>query len=460
MRVLLLNPPSSPPVLRDFCCGETAKASYYWAPIDLLALSGRLSAGHEVFVLDATAERLGFERAISRAAGLRPDWVISLVAAVSLGSDLDFLEKLHGVTGCRTAVLGDSAFFHTERLLASSSFLEAAILDFTSPGVLRLLEGRRDLAEGVAFLERGLLRTVASRTGQSFDYPAPRHELFPSGSYSMPYSRHRRIATMLYGYGCPFRCSFCSSWKLGYRRRDRDSFLEEYRKIASLGFREFFLRDLTFGVDAGDAAALCEAMAAEGSGMVWSCEARADTVDRRLLGLMREAGCHLVMIGVESANPESLSLAGKNISPERTREVFQWAREAGISTLGHFIIGLPGETPDSARATIRLARDLGCDFASFNLLVPRLGSEVRSALVSSGSLAEEDLSDLDCSRDAPSACDLGPAELRRLQREAMMRFYCRPLHVLRLLSRVRSPEHALVLARNGISVVARLLGVR
>jgi hypothetical protein len=43
-------------VLRDFACGESSKADYYWAPIDLLVLSGVLAAEHDLLVIDAVAE--------------------------------------------------------------------------------------------------------------------------------------------------------------------------------------------------------------------------------------------------------------------------------------------------------------------------------------------------------------------------------------------------------------------
>ena len=458
MRVLLLNPPSHPPVLRDLCCGETSKASYYWAPIDLLVLSGTLSQHHDVRVLDATAERLPREVALRRAEAHAPGWVFSLVAAVSVSEDMGFLRDLADRTGCSLAVLGDIAFFHTSQVLSSHPFLTAVVTDFTRSGALRLVEGQPGPYEGVTTRE-GSPGAPGEPTvsHERFRYPVPRHDLFPCRRYSMPYSRHRRVATIMYGYGCPFRCSFCSSWRLGYRRRELDNFLGELRYLSDEGFREFFLRDLTFGIDEEDASRFCEAIEALNTGMVWSCEARVDTLSGDLLERMSRAGCHLVMIGVETAAEEALHRSGKNISTGQARRVFAQAREAGISTLGHFILGLPGETRESALRTIDLAIDLGCDYASFNLLVPRLGSDVRSSMVESGSIRESDLTNLDCSRDASSASSLSPAQLKSLRSLAMRRFYGRPGHILRLLSGLRSPGHLAVLLRNGLSVIGESL---
>jgi hypothetical protein len=111
-RVLLLNPPANGrAVLRDFACGESSKADYYWAPIDLLVLSGVLAADHDLHVIDAVAESCPPSEALARARSFRPDAVFSLTAAVSLAHDEAFLAQLAADTGARIYGLGDVASF-------------------------------------------------------------------------------------------------------------------------------------------------------------------------------------------------------------------------------------------------------------------------------------------------------------------------------------------------------------
>ena len=98
-RVLLLNPPASPPVMRDYYCGHVAKGRYCWPPVDLLALSGSLAQRFDVSVLDAIAENLTEREALNRLSQLRPDAVISLAAAISWTPDMRFLAEAHGRTG-------------------------------------------------------------------------------------------------------------------------------------------------------------------------------------------------------------------------------------------------------------------------------------------------------------------------------------------------------------------------
>ncbi len=59
-RVLLLNPPGSRNYIRDYFCSKRAKTNYMFPPSTLLFLSGWLAEAHDVTVLDAIAEGLGW----------------------------------------------------------------------------------------------------------------------------------------------------------------------------------------------------------------------------------------------------------------------------------------------------------------------------------------------------------------------------------------------------------------
>jgi anaerobic magnesium-protoporphyrin IX monomethyl ester cyclase len=453
MRILLLNPPSRPPVLRDMSCGETAKASYYWAPIDLLVLSARLSPGHEIGVLDATAERLTADEALSRAAGFAPDTVVSLIAAVSLDPDREFLRSLKTATGAEVAVLGDIASFAPGMAILEGA-VDAAIPDFTDEALMSFFEGNPAPSRAIV-RSSGEALPHAPSPGAEMSYGVPRHELFPLRRYSMPYSLHRPVATLMQSYGCPYRCSFCASGKLRYRPRNLGDFLAEYDYVASLGIREFFLRDLTFGVDRARALDFCGALAKRRK-MVWSCEARLDTVDPELLGGMKKAGCHLVMLGVETASRGILASTAKGYTDRaQAAEVFRAARKAGLSSLAHFILGFPEDTAASMEETLEFASGLDCEMASFNLLVP---SDLRASMVSRGDIPESDLCSLDCTTGGRSLCALSVESLEGMRRRAMRRFYLRPSRLLRLLGRSMTPAGLANLAGNGLRVLRRSQG--
>lgn len=433
-RVLLLNPPApGRPVLRDYACGETTKADYLWAPVDLLVLSGVLDGAHELAVLDCIAEELDADAALARAAAFGPAAVFSLTAAVSLPHDARFLAALKARTGARVYGLGDVASFAPLETLAQTAAFDGLVQHFAEPTLV-------DLAAG----DTGAVRSVVLRTGTTpsvrplrldgpLRYGRPRHDLFPLHRYRLPFTRWRRSTTILTRYGCPFPCTFCASRNLPGQERALDDVIDELRAIAQLGVREVYVRDFTFGPTRRRAQELCERMLDAGLGLRWSAECRLDVLDEETLALMARAGCEVILVGVETGDGEVATRLGKTLRASRTHAILARARALGIRSCGHFVLGSPGETGAQIDATIRFARALPLDYASFNLYAPRIGTTLRRELVERGAVRDGDLSQQDVSAQAKSFAAVDAATLRRRFRWAILSFFLRPAHVWRLV---------------------------
>ena len=156
-----------------------------------------------------------------------------------------------------------------------------------------------------------------------------------------------------------------------------------------------------------------------------------DVIDRIMPEL--EPGCEIILVGVETGTSEVAVSLGKRMSRERTTRILAHARRAGIRACGHFVLGVPGESPAATRATIEYARELPLDYASFNLYAARLGTPMRDDLVAAGRLQADDFGEQDVSAFANPYAAMSAAELRRLFRWAVLSFYLRPRQVGRLL---------------------------
>ena len=66
----------------------------------------------------------------------------------------------------------------------------------------------------------------------------------------------------------------------------------------------------------------------------------------------------------------------KNITTAKVREGVANAKNAGIQTVGLFMLGLPGETPEMSRETVEFSVDLDLDFAKYAITVPFPGSKL------------------------------------------------------------------------------------
>jgi radical SAM superfamily enzyme YgiQ (UPF0313 family) len=458
-RILLLNPPGTRPYVRDYYCSKVAKADYLYEPTDLLILSGLLAEQHQLQVVDGIALGLTPTRALELGLAARPNAVVFLSGAVSWHEDRLFLREFK--RSCPVTLIGSGDLFleNGVQVLEGHDFVDAALLDFTAPDLLRYLEqGPRARPESMIYREdgrvvRGALKRVRHGT---YEIPSPRHELFPHHRYHYPTVRRPPFATVLTDYGCPYHCRFCVMGQLGYKVRPVAGVLEELDELARTGFREVYFNDQTFGAVQERTMELCRGMRRFGLG--WQAWSRVDLVDEPLLRAMRAAGCHSLLFGVESASERTLRAQGKGCSVAQVRRAFALCRTLGIRTLATFIMGLPGETEADIRRTIRFAVDLDPDLASFNVLVPRAATEVRRQAVERGWIRRNHVR-LDQSGTYPVIGNehLSAEAVWRLKNEAVRTFYARPGYWWRRLHQMTTAYELRRNAVNGWTVLRRVL---
>ena len=178
--------------------------------------------------------------------------------------------------------------------------------------------------------------------------------------------------------------------------------------------------------------------------------------DEELLGAMKRAGCHTVILGVESADDALLAAYEKGYSAREVVGAFRLARRLGLRTVGTFIIGLPEDTEDTLDASLELAVELELDFLSRNGAGPRFGTPFRQQALDRGLCEESDL-----------VMDQGGAEaflptlaldregMLKLKRRMVRRFYMRPGYLWRRLREVKSVRELRQQVREGLALMAR-----
>jgi len=455
MRILLLNPPSERVVIRDYFCSKTTKSNYLFQPVDLVVLSGWLADDHELSVLDCVAERTTAAEAAARISKLQLDVVVALVGSVSWEEDRVFLRAL-AARGQRVIAIGDVLHEAPADRLAEESWLEAILDDFACDSLSRYLAGEREGLAGMSVRDAddGVVTLPASRE-KHYRMPRPRHELFPSRGYHFSFARREPFATLLTDYGCPYPCSFCVIATLPFRTRPVEDVLEELDHLRERGVHELFFMDQTFGVQRERALELCAAFAERGD-LSWTAYTRPDLADEELLGAMRTAGCHTIMMGVESADDELLALYRKGYRASEVSAAFGCARALGLRTVGTFIIGLPEETEDSLRATLELAIALDMDFLSLNVAVPRFGTPFRARAIELGLADATDLVMDQGGADAflPTRT-MDRVRMLELKKRMVRRFYLRPGYLLRRLAAVRSWHELKGQLREGVALLSR-----
>lgn len=456
--VLLLNPPGEKPYLRDYYCSKISKANYILHPVDLVMLSGTLASRYRVKVIDAIARKIRVERCYQHMLELNPSAVVFLTGAVSYPEDFSLLKRIKEARPSLKLIgTGDILMERGKETLKENRFLDAIILDFTTADILEYLKGGSP-ANMVYRRGKEIIEGEVKRgKGEEFVLPRPRHELFPNHLYSSPFARSFPLVTVLTDYGCPYRCSFCIMPSLGFKYRALDNVVEELEYIHNLGIRELYIDDQTFGTNTRRTVSFCHEMIAHNFNFGWSCLSRADVLNRDLLKLMKKAGCHTIIFGVESGAAATLKRYGKKMDPAEIENIFNLCRRYSIITVGTFIIGLPGEGIRETLATIELARRLNCDYASFNVAVPRMATGLRQEAIKDH-LIPGRLIPMDQSGNyvAMATDRLSCSQIFSLRQRAIWKFYLRPAYLWQRLSHLKNFSHLRSQFREGLRLLGNL----
>jgi radical SAM superfamily enzyme YgiQ (UPF0313 family) len=156
--------------------------------------------------------------------------------------------------------------------------------------------------------------------------------------------------------------------------RSPESIVQELWELNRLGIHTVHMYADLFTVNRDQVIGLCNLILKEGLKVKWQCNSRVDYVDQEMLQLMGKAGCWMIAWGIESANEQILKKAAKGYRLEQAPRALKWAHEAGIQNTGYFIIGLPGETVDTIKDTVKLAKSLPLDTALFHVAAPYPGT--------------------------------------------------------------------------------------
>jgi|YelNatPaOPRAMG01_1025707.scaffolds.fasta_scaffold34348_2 anaerobic magnesium-protoporphyrin IX monomethyl ester cyclase len=171
---------------------------------------------------------------------------------------------------------------------------------------------------------------------------------------------HMRVASILTGRGCPYRCIFChNSWRntpYRFNRPERVIFeIEELirrYKIQAL----FFIEDTLFA-NKERLIKICQLMKKEKIRIIWGANARVNEIDEEILKMVKEAGCRQITFGFESGSQRILDILKKGITVQQSREAIMLCRKFGIIPQGTFIIGNPTETIEDIYLTEKFIKD-------------------------------------------------------------------------------------------------------
>ena len=263
----------------------------------------------------------------------------------------------------------------------------------------------------------------------------------------LPASRIKRtggtITSFDAGRGCPFQCSFCTIINVQgrkSRRRTPDEIEQIVRSNLAQGINRFFITDDNFARNTDWEPVFDRLIAMrEGEKANIKFIIQVDTMCHRLPRFIEKAGragVARVFIGLESINPDSLKSAKKkqNKIAEYRKMLLEW-KKARVTVFAGYILGFPGETPETIRRDIEvIRRELPIDLLEFHCLTPLPGSEDHQRLFKNGTYLDPDLNKYDLEHVVTTHSNMTVAEWRRAYDEAWDIFYA-PEHIRTVMRR-------------------------
>ncbi|MCK9393096.1 MAG: B12-binding domain-containing radical SAM protein, partial [Syntrophales bacterium] len=230
----------------------------------------------------------------------------------------------------------------------------ALMADFPEIDYLSIGEGEATLSELAAGVDPAGIDGLVWRDGEEIVTNSPRKPLpdldqlpFPDYEGLRGFPRRYNLplfsyigtpgATMTTSRGCPYQCSYCdrSVFQRSFRYNSPAyiyAHMEHLRR--RFGVRHINIYDDLFTLNRGRITELCELLIAKPLGIRFNCAVRVGHADDGLLAMLRDAGCLMVSVGIESADPALLERHKSGVGLEDVQDTVARIKACGLRVKG------------------------------------------------------------------------------------------------------------------------------
>ena len=408
-----------------------------------------LRDGHDVFVYDCLGPRapVNMDQQAKEILALKPELVGFSATTSSFPDAADLAQKIKNHHPDIITICGG---VHVSALREKLLALYPAF-DYFAAG-----EGEVTMSELSAGMDPAAISGLIRREAGMAIANEPRAHLtdldclpFPAyekltgfpRDYHLPLFSYKSTpgATMITSRGCMFQCSYCdrSVFQKGFRYNSAAYIYEHMKYLREkFGVRHVNIYDDLFTANRKRIVELCEKLARQPLGMNFNCAVRVGYTDDDLLKMLKGAGCLMVSLGIESADPAMLERHKSGVSLADVRDTVQRIQKVGLRAKGLFMMGLPGETEASIKRTSDFIIELGLDDMNMAKFTPFPGAPLWSTIREEGTF-EEDWRLMNCLNFVfvPQGIE-SREKLDHLYNEHVKRFYSDPAWRKRFRARI------------------------
>ena len=401
MKTLFLNPPS----YDDFDGGAgsryqaTREVWSFWYPTWLAYPAGMIPGAR---LIDAPPHDVKVDETIEAARNF--DLIVLHTSTPSFRMDCRTAESIKAANRhCLIAFVGGHPTALPEDTLRSSEAIDIAARKEFDHSMVEVAQGIEwTKIDGISYRKNGAIHHNPDRpvmTTEELDRLPFVTEVYEKNldylRYNSPYCQYPYVS-LYTGRGCPAKCTFCLWPQVTqghrYRVRSPENVFEEVSQMKAKfpQMKELFFDDDTFTADPARARKIAQLI--KPLGITWSTNSRAN-VDYETLKILKDGGLRLFVVGYESGNAQILKNIKKGVGLDRARRFTRDCHDVGILIHGTFILGLPGESHDTVRETMKFARQMDCETIQVSLASPYPGTELYDYVKANGLLAVDPLLD-------------------------------------------------------------------
>jgi len=440
--ILLINPPST------FGAYEGTKVSaavQVYPLLSFMCLGAALKrAGFEVGVVDLGIEAEPYEVLEKTIAETKPSFVgitsptplFFEVAEISRRAKEKLGDKVKVIYG------GPHATALPEESLEKST-MDVIVIGEGEETIVEICQGKslKDI-RGICYKEENRIICNPPRPliGNLDSLPFPALDLYDLKRYksSKLVSGKSPVSSIETSRGCPRNCSFCNKNISGrvFRTKSPERVIEEFKYFLNLGIKGFRVIDDQFAANIDRAKRICEMILKENLHFSWILASgiRVDgDYDLEFFKLLKKTGCRDVGIGFESGDQKSLDSIDKGITLEQSMNCMKLIKKAGLETVGFFMLGLPTDTEESLKKTIKFAIKLSPDLAKATITIPFPGTRLFEQYEKEGRIKTRDWSKYNIHKvaDVYEHPNLSQETLKKYYDLFYWRFYFAPKFLFR-----------------------------
>lgn len=446
MKVMLLYPRW---IINYGIASHFAKRESIFPPLNLAYLAAIAEKeGHEVRIIDGQAENMPLAKMVEESLAFSPDIIGISSTTPFYHIAIDLATRLKGASKIPIVIGGHHISIMKEK--AFNLCFDYAFIGESENSWPMFLGRYPDISsvEGILFRDNGEVKSSGfPKRIESLDsIPFPARHLLKMNKYKLGTIQGRKnFTSIMFSRGCPFQCIFCSTAEVfgkRLRKRAARSVVNEIISVVSaFNIRHFHFPDDNMTIDREYILKLCDLIEKEELQITFEGSTRANLVDEELISKMAQTGLIRMTFGLETVDPGIRRTIKKGVPLESYALACSLTNKYGVETRLSVMLGLPGETEETAKKTLaylRNARDV--HEVQYSIATPYPGTEFYDMAKRGEQGLSLIVNDFSKFRRYGSAVilvgNLSPDKLNRLQNDAFVSIYLVPWRLKNMIKRV------------------------